>query len=82
VKVKLFLYLIKHHAMNTCWEVQLDTFLTSVLNRGERSTSRPSRITTEKKPPVPTNKEERKLGVCPRGGLGAVAKREVLAPDG
>jgi hypothetical protein len=53
VKVKLFLYLSYHHSMKTYWgvEVQLHTFLTSVLDGGEWSNSRPGRFIPGRKNP-------------------------------
>jgi hypothetical protein len=55
-KVKLFLQLIKHHTMKTYWgvEVKFQAFLTSVLDGGEWSASRPDSFTPkEKETPVP-----------------------------
>jgi hypothetical protein len=47
VKVKLSLRLTKHHAMKAYWgaEVWLHAFLTSALDGGEWSASRPVRFT-------------------------------------
>jgi hypothetical protein len=51
VKVKLSLCLTKSHAMKTYWEVEVElhTFLTSALYRGEWSASRPGRFTLRKR---------------------------------
>jgi hypothetical protein len=52
-KVKLSLCLTKHHAMKTYWgmEVYLHAFLTSALDGGEWSASRPSRFTPRERAP-------------------------------
>jgi hypothetical protein len=52
-KVKLSLSLTKYHAMNTYWgvEVYLRAFLTSALDGGEWSASRPGRFTPQGKSP-------------------------------
>jgi hypothetical protein len=56
VYVKLSLYLIKHHGMNTYGkvEVQQHAFLTSALHRGEWIPSSTDHFTSETEPPVPT----------------------------
>jgi hypothetical protein len=53
VKVKLSLCLTKHHAMKTYLgvEVKLHAFLTSALDAGERSASRPGLFTLRVKAP-------------------------------
>jgi hypothetical protein len=55
VKVKVSMYLPKHHAMNTYvgMEVQFHAFLTSALNGVELSVSQPGSFTSEKKAPYP-----------------------------
>jgi hypothetical protein len=55
VKLKLSLCLTKHHLMKECglMEVWPHAFLTSALDGGEWSDSRPGRLTPEKQHPVP-----------------------------
>jgi len=70
VKVMLSLCLTKHHAMKMQWgvEVQLHAFLSSAIDGGEWSASRPGRFTPRKSPWYPL---DRWLG-GPRAGLDAV----------
>jgi hypothetical protein len=53
LKVKLSLCLTNNHAMKTHWEVEvkLHAFLTSALDGGECSASRPGRFTTRERVP-------------------------------
>jgi hypothetical protein len=53
VKVKLSLCLNKHHAMKAYWgvEVERHAFLTSALEGGERSASRPGRFIRRERAP-------------------------------
>jgi hypothetical protein len=68
VKVKLSLSLTKHHAMKS---------LTSVLDGGEWSASRPGRFIRKERPP-----DTHWIGGCvdPRAGLDTVSKRKILSP--
>jgi hypothetical protein len=78
-KVKLSLCLTKHHAMKTHWgvEVQLHAFLTSALDGGEWSASRPGCFTPKERSPG-----THWIGgwVCPRALLDAVMKRQISSP--
>jgi hypothetical protein len=78
-KVKLSLCLTKHHAMKTYWgvEVQLHAFLTSALDGGEWSASRPGRFTPREKAPF-THWIGGSVG--PRADLDAVVKRKISSP--
>jgi hypothetical protein len=74
VKVKLSLYLTKHCATKMCWgvEVELNAFLTSALDGGDWSPSRPDPfIPRERGPSIHW------IGgwVGPRAGLDTVMKR-------
>jgi hypothetical protein len=74
---KCIIFLIKNHPIKTYWgeEVYLHVFLTSALNDGEWSTSRPGRFT-------PGIKTSRYLltGGCMghTAGLGGVARRKKI----
>jgi hypothetical protein len=75
VKVKLSLCLTKHHAVKTYGgvEVQLDAFVTLVLDRSEWSASRLGHFTSRETAPGTQS-----VGgwVDPRAGMDAVAKRK------
>jgi hypothetical protein len=79
VKVKLPLCLTKHHSMKTYWgvEVLLHAFLTSALDGGEWSASRPGRFTPRERAPGTHS-----IGgwVGPRAVLNAMVKREIPSP--
>jgi hypothetical protein len=78
-KVKLSLCLTKHHAMKTYWgvEVKLHDSLTSTLEGGEWSVSRPSRFTPRERAPG-----THWIGgwVGPGAVLDAVVKRKIPSP--
>jgi len=57
-------------------EVQLHSFLTSALDGGEWSTSRPSRFIPGKEPPFPSIEG----WVGPRVSLDVMEKREISRP--
>jgi hypothetical protein len=79
VKVKLSLFLIKHHATKTYGEVEvhLQVFLTSALDGGEWSASRPGRFTTRENVPSIHWTGGWVYSIV---GLDAVAKRKIPAP--
>jgi hypothetical protein len=76
VKVKLSLCLTKHHAMKAYWRKGciVHTFLTSALDGGEWSTSRPGRFTPRERAPG-----THWIGgwVGPRAVLDAVVERKI-----
>jgi hypothetical protein len=79
VKVKLFLYLTKHHAMRAYWEWRYSSShsLTSALDGGEWSASRPGRFTPRERAPG-----THWIGgwVGPRAVLDAVVKHSQPPP--
>jgi hypothetical protein len=79
VKVNLSLCLTKHHAVKTYWEVEvyIHTFLTSSLDGGEWSASRPGRFTPREKAP---GTHWTGGSVSPRAILDAVVKRKSPSP--
>jgi hypothetical protein len=76
VKVKLSLCLTMHHEMKTYWgvEVYLHAFLTSALDGGEWSASRPGRFTPKERAPG-THRIRGWVG--PRAVPDAVVKRKI-----
>jgi hypothetical protein len=80
-KVVPLLPLTKHHAMKAYWgvEVCLHAFLTPALYGGERSASRPGRLTPTERAP---DTHWRGGWVGPRDGLNAVVKRKIPYPAG
>jgi hypothetical protein len=79
VNIKLFLCLTEHHAMKMYGraEIQFHLFLTSVLDGGEQSASRPGRFTPHRKSP-----STHWIGgwVRPRANIDAVANRKIPCP--
>jgi hypothetical protein len=75
----LSLCLTKHHAMKMYWgvEVKLHAFLTSALNGGEWSASRPGRFT-----PRETAPGTHWIGgwMDPKASVDAVVKRKIPSP--
>jgi len=73
------LFLTKHHAMKTYWgaEVWLPAFLTSALDGGELSASRPGRFTPKERAP---GTHWIAGWVVPRAGLDAVVNRKIPSP--
>jgi hypothetical protein len=76
---QLSLYLTKHHAMKTYWgvEVYLHAFLTSALDGGEWSASRPGHFTPKERAPG-----THWIGslVGPRASLDAMVRRKIPSP--
>jgi hypothetical protein len=77
VKVKLPLCLIKHHARKTEWRYSSTHSLTSALDGGEWSASRPSRFTPREGVPA-----TRWIGgwLGSRASLDMVSKRKIPSP--
>jgi hypothetical protein len=79
LKVKFYLCLTKSHAMKTYWgvEVYFQAFLTSALDGGEWSASRPGRFT-----PRERTARIHWIGgwVGPRAVLDAVVERKIPSP--